>query len=119
MHSVVNEAKERDKAGVTPGSDTWRPNLEPRTAVRARTIPVLRKAKKEYEQKLAEVSIVGYNSKHDADCRMQMERENRELQAQILKNTREIKANEKTRDQMLSNLDEVWSCGLTRDSYGC
>ena len=55
MHAVVIEAKEREKAGQLPGPDTWRPNLEPRTAVRARTIPLLRNAKAELEERLAAV----------------------------------------------------------------
>ena len=49
------EAQERQKAGIEPGADTWRADLEPRAAVRARTIPVLREEKARAEAKLAEV----------------------------------------------------------------
>ena len=62
LHAVVTEAKERqeriergEESG--PGADTWRANLEPRNAVRARTIPILREEKGKLEERLAEVGI--------------------------------------------------------------
>ena len=57
LHAVVMEARERKERGEPPGPDAWRPNLESRNAVRARTIPVLREEKAKLEERLAEVSI--------------------------------------------------------------
>lgn len=58
LHAVVTEARDRQAAGETPGSDTWRAELAPRNAVRARTIPILRQEKAALEAKLAEVRSV-------------------------------------------------------------
>ena len=55
LHAVVTEARERKQRGEPPGPDTWRPNLEPRNAVRARTIPILREEKATLEERLAQV----------------------------------------------------------------
>ena len=40
LHKCVLEAKECQKNGIVP-KDAWKPDLAPRTAVRARTVPVL------------------------------------------------------------------------------
>ncbi|KIJ65118.1 hypothetical protein HYDPIDRAFT_111015 [Hydnomerulius pinastri MD-312] len=41
LHAVVTEARARRQRGETNAKDLWRENLEPRTAVRARTVPAL------------------------------------------------------------------------------
>lgn len=55
---MVTEARERQKAGVQPGPDTWRVDLDPRTAARARTIPILKNEREELKKRLAEVSHI-------------------------------------------------------------
>ncbi|KAI5124238.1 hypothetical protein M0805_005087 [Coniferiporia weirii] len=95
MHAVVTEARERQKAGQAPGPDAWRANLEPRTAVRARTVPLLRQEKAALEAQLAE-----------------LEAENLGLQAQMMENVNAMKANEAEESRRLDLLDELeakWS----------
>ena len=58
LHAVVTEARERQKAGVLPGPDTWRPEIDPRTAARAKTIPILQNERDELKKRLAEVRRV-------------------------------------------------------------
>ena len=55
MHAVVTEARARRQAGEPPGPDTWRADLDPRSAARARTIPVLKNERDELKARLAEV----------------------------------------------------------------
>ncbi len=53
LHECVLRAREEKKAGSVP-PDAWKPNLDPRIAVRARTIPMLdrelERLQQEYEQ---------------------------------------------------------------------
>ncbi|KAL5492211.1 hypothetical protein ACEPAI_3658 [Sanghuangporus weigelae] len=95
LHAVVTEARERQQRGELPGPDTWRPNLEPRNAVRARTIPILREEKAKLEERLA-----------------QLEKENLELQSQMWEEYRAMKENdveEARRLDALWELEQKWS----------
>ena len=56
MHAVVTEARTRRHAGEAPGPDTWKADLNPRSAVRARTIPVLEGERDELRARLAQAS---------------------------------------------------------------
>lgn len=41
LHRVVTDARARKQRGEMQAKDIWKEDLEPRAAVRARTIPVL------------------------------------------------------------------------------
>ncbi|KAF8127367.1 hypothetical protein EV363DRAFT_1172318 [Boletus edulis] len=41
LHRVVTDARARKECGETEGKDIWKKDLEPRAAVRARTVPIL------------------------------------------------------------------------------
>ncbi|KAJ8482617.1 hypothetical protein ONZ51_g5237 [Trametes cubensis] len=68
LHAVVTAARARKQAGYD-GKDVWREDLQPRAAVRARTIPLL---EKERDRLRAELS--------------QLTEENLELQSQMQRN---------------------------------
>ena len=57
LHAVVTEARERQSAGEVPGPDTWKSDLEPRAATRARTIPIFKDERDRLKVKLEEVRI--------------------------------------------------------------
>lgn len=57
LHAVVTEARARKQTGYS-GSDVWRDDLQPRAAVRARTIPLLQQERDRLKAQLAEVSAV-------------------------------------------------------------
>ncbi|KAH8111086.1 hypothetical protein DFH11DRAFT_1513636 [Phellopilus nigrolimitatus] len=95
MHKVVTEARERQKAGLPPGPDTWKANLEPRAAARARTVPILRQEKDVLEAQL-----------------VKLEKENLNLQNQIMENVHTMKeadAEEVRRLDLLDELEAKWS----------
>lgn len=54
LHKCVLDAKEAQKNGVEP-VDAWRSDLPPRTAVRARTVPVLMEERDRMKAELEEV----------------------------------------------------------------
>ena len=61
----MTEARARRKRGQTvsaasgdTGADTWRANLQPRAAVRARTIPALERERDSLRARLAEVRFL-------------------------------------------------------------
>jgi hypothetical protein len=55
LHGVVTEARARRQRGETPGADRWREDLQPREAVRARTIPTLVRERDLLSARLAQV----------------------------------------------------------------
>lgn len=62
LHQVVTEARARRQRGETAspagsdtGADIWRADLQPRAAVRARTIPTLERERDSLRVRLAEV----------------------------------------------------------------
>ena len=59
LHHVVTEARARrqrdESAGGSAGADNWRPDLHPRAAARARTIPALERERDLLRARLAEV----------------------------------------------------------------
>ena len=55
LHRVVTEARARRQRGETPGADRWRADVQPRAAVRARTIPALERERDLLRARLAEV----------------------------------------------------------------
>lgn len=56
----MTEAKERKKAGIEPGADTWREDLDTRSAICARTVPVLEQEAKILRESLAAVSLQAF-----------------------------------------------------------
>lgn len=60
LHQVVTEARERRQRGESSGAgagaeDLWRADLQPRTAVRARTVPALERERDALRARLADV----------------------------------------------------------------
>ena len=60
LHQVVTEARERRQRGETSGAgagaeDLWRADLQPRAAVRARTVPALERERDALRARLADV----------------------------------------------------------------
>ena len=55
LHAVVTAARARKQAGYD-GKDVWREDLQPRAAVRARTIPLLEQERERLRAELAQVS---------------------------------------------------------------
>ncbi|KAI0782661.1 hypothetical protein C8Q75DRAFT_499475 [Abortiporus biennis] len=94
LHAVVTEARARKQTNYE-GKDIWRPDLEPKAAVRARTIPVLEKERDRLKQQLAELDT-----------------KNLELQARIQDNVKsQANADEET-TKILDALEEAlakWS----------
>ncbi|ETW79332.1 hypothetical protein HETIRDRAFT_324225 [Heterobasidion irregulare TC 32-1] len=90
MHAVVTEARARKQSGEAR-KDAWRPDLEPRAAVRAWTIPLLQQERDRLRAQLA-----------------QLEDENMRLQSKMQEN---VKARQVANDQiteMLTLLNEVY-----------
>jgi len=86
LHAVVTEAKAR-KQQPEPyqGHDLWMENLQPRAAVRARTIPLLEKERDRLKETLAE-----------------LEQNNLQLQAEMQAN---VKAREEADAEVVAILD--------------
>jgi hypothetical protein len=55
LHRVVTEARARRQRGEMPGADRWRADVQPRAAVRARTVPALERERDLLRARLAEV----------------------------------------------------------------
>ena len=54
LHAVVTAARARKQAGYD-GKDVWRDDLQPRAAVRARTVPLLEQERDRLRAELAQV----------------------------------------------------------------
>ncbi|KAG6832664.1 hypothetical protein H0H87_000846 [Tephrocybe sp. NHM501043] len=90
LHRVINEAKER-KTKDEVGKDVWRENLEPRAAVSARTVPIM------------ELEV-----KRLRDALVEIQEENRVLQAQMEANVQATENAKKSTEQLLDKLDMVY-----------
>ncbi|KAJ3755572.1 hypothetical protein F5878DRAFT_620270 [Lentinula raphanica] len=71
LHALVTEAKERKKAGAPPGKDTWRENLDARSAMAARTVPVLEQEAKRLRETLA--SLKDSNTQLETEIKANVE----------------------------------------------
>ncbi|KIM83167.1 hypothetical protein PILCRDRAFT_819948 [Piloderma croceum F 1598] len=102
LHAVVTEARTRKQQyilqqqqqavkDVEVGKDVWRKDLHPRTAARARTVPLLEKEAGRLRATLEE-----------------MENQNINLQSQIQKNVKERKETDDKTTELLDILDEVY-----------
>ena len=88
LHGVVTEARARRQRGETPGADRWREDLQPREAVRARTIPTLVRERDMLRARLAQVrcSLKKLLQIFLNILVVQMEQENMELCGQVQEN---------------------------------
>ncbi|KAI0316185.1 hypothetical protein OF83DRAFT_1173143 [Amylostereum chailletii] len=91
MHAVVTEARARHQSGEVR-ADVWREDLDPRTAVRARTIPVLESEADRLRAQLAS-----------------MEEENMRLQTEIETNVKEKEEAEEKIKAIFAFLDDVYA----------
>ncbi|KAJ3745761.1 hypothetical protein DFH05DRAFT_1396489 [Lentinula detonsa] len=71
LHSIVTEAKERKKSGVAPGNDVWSEDLDARSAISARTVPVLEQEAKRLRESLS--LLEASNSHIEAEIRVNVE----------------------------------------------
>ena len=55
LHQVINDGKARKEQGNV-GNDVWQENLEPRSAIAARTVPVLKREAERLKELIAEVN---------------------------------------------------------------
>lgn len=58
LHGVVTDARARKQRGETGGKDIWREDLDPHTAVRARTVPVLEAEVEKLKETLQGASLL-------------------------------------------------------------
>ncbi|KAH9479484.1 hypothetical protein JR316_0008078 [Psilocybe cubensis] len=86
LHKVVIEAKDRKEKGDL-GKDIWKEDLDPRVAVCARTVPVLKSEAARLRKLIAEI-----------------EEENRELEAELQE---KVKATDDANEQVLKTLDKL------------
>ncbi|KAI0794209.1 hypothetical protein C8Q74DRAFT_1247337 [Fomes fomentarius] len=89
LHAVVTAARARKQAGYD-GKDVWREDLQPRAAVRARTIPLL---EQERDRLQAELS--------------QLTQENLELQSEMQQNVHTKEEADRDAARLLDVLDKA------------
>ncbi|KAI6010785.1 hypothetical protein F5J12DRAFT_821710 [Pisolithus orientalis] len=90
LHAVVTEARARKQRGEVDRKDLWKEDLDPRAAVRARTVPVLqaeRERLKETLHKLEEENIALYE---ETMKYAQSDREAKERIRELLKHADEV-----------------------------
>ncbi|KAF8487083.1 hypothetical protein DFH94DRAFT_13594 [Russula ochroleuca] len=96
LHQVVTEARARRQRGETgdsgTGVDSWRADLQPRAAVRARTIPALERERDSLRARLAE-----------------MERENMELYEEVRENVAAQDRAEVKTAEIFAFFDEIYA----------
>ncbi|KAI0629661.1 hypothetical protein C8Q77DRAFT_1065302 [Trametes polyzona] len=94
LHAVVTAARARKQTGYD-GKDVWREDLQPRAAVRARTVPMLEKERAHLRAQLT-----------------QLTEENLQLQSQMEHNVREKEEADAEALKLLDTLDRAlahWS----------
>ncbi|KAI0741727.1 hypothetical protein C8Q80DRAFT_1195822 [Daedaleopsis nitida] len=89
LHAVVTAARARKEAGYD-GKDVWKDDLQPRAAVRARTIPLLEEERNRLRAELA-----------------QLNQENSGLQSEIQRNVRAKEEADKDAARLLDLLDKA------------
>ncbi|KAF8433250.1 hypothetical protein L210DRAFT_3486403 [Boletus edulis BED1] len=92
LHRVVTDARARKECGETEGKDIWKKDLEPRAAVRARTVPIL---ESEVEKLRATLQ----------SC----EEENQAMFEQMKSNVRRREEADTKTTEMLKTLDDIHS----------
>lgn len=109
LHAVVTAARARKEAGYD-GKDVWRDDLQPRAAVRARTIPLLEEERNRLHAELAQVV---FELPTRCSCviltvaRIKLTQENSELQSEIQRNVQTKEEADKDAARLLDVLDKV------------
>ncbi|KII87251.1 hypothetical protein PLICRDRAFT_42888 [Plicaturopsis crispa FD-325 SS-3] len=91
LHAVVTEARERRRRAEHGSKDVWRETLQPREAIRARTVPLLISERDKLRAWLKE-----------------LEEENRGLQAQVVANVRSREGVDAKADVLLGIIDDAY-----------
>ena len=109
LHGVVTEARARRQRGETPGADRWREDLQPREAVRARTIPTLVRERDVLSARLAQVRRPPKKEKTCGFYNLiaQMEKENMELYGQVQENVAAQDRTDAKTAEIFAFFDEV------------
>ncbi|KAI0704083.1 hypothetical protein C8Q76DRAFT_753601 [Earliella scabrosa] len=89
LHAVVTAARARKQAGYD-GKDVWRDDLQPRAAVRARTVPLLEQERDRLRAELA-----------------QLTQENTELQSEMQRNVQAKEEADREAARLLDVLDKT------------
>lgn len=106
LHAVVTEAKNRKQRGEVDRPDLWKGDLDPRAAVRARTIPTLQAEAERLREALKKACMSPHRGLW-AHTGRQIEEENVELFEGTQKNVeKEREAAEKTQE-LTKLVDEV------------
>ncbi|KAF9244651.1 hypothetical protein BU15DRAFT_41902 [Melanogaster broomeanus] len=85
LHAVVTEARARKQRGETDGKDIWREDLEPRAAVRARTVPRLESEVERLKATLKNIEEENVALFEQTKTNVQRQREADEKTAELLK----------------------------------
>ena len=107
LHGVVTEARARRQRGETPGADRWREDLQPREAMRARTIPTLERERDLLRARLAQVRRPKKTCRQRFTLIAQMEKENMELYDQVQENVAAQERTDAKTAEMFAFFDEV------------
>ncbi|KAA1475502.1 hypothetical protein DENSPDRAFT_866962 [Dentipellis sp. KUC8613] len=91
LHEAVTEARARKRRGET-GKDVWREDLDPRSAVRARVVPVLEAERDRLKDQLTK-----------------MRNQNAELRKTVQAHARERKEMDEKTAEILNFIDEVYA----------
>ncbi|KAG9309576.1 hypothetical protein JVU11DRAFT_10557 [Chiua virens] len=90
LHHVVTDARGRKQRDETEGKDIWKVDLEPRAAVRARTVPVL-------EAEVERLKETATNEENQASFE------------QLKANVRRQQEADAESAELLKNFDEIYS----------
>ncbi|KAH0836345.1 hypothetical protein J3R83DRAFT_7898 [Lanmaoa asiatica] len=96
LHGVVTDARSRIQRGETEAKDIWKEDLEPRAAVRARTVPVLESDVEKLKATLQSASL-------------SLEEENQALFEQMKSNVQRQREAEAKTAELLKIFDDVYS----------
>ncbi|CAE6436667.1 unnamed protein product, partial [Rhizoctonia solani] len=100
LDEAIIEAKKRQAEGDNAShKDEWKPDIDPRTAVRARVMPILEKEQAELQKELDE-----------------LEEQNRKYIARIQRNRAEYRAIDQEIKSRLSRIDQVYKILNTMDN---
>ncbi|KAG6374645.1 hypothetical protein JVT61DRAFT_4010 [Boletus reticuloceps] len=92
LHRVVTDARARKEGGETEGKNIWKKDLEPRAAIRARTVPIL-----ESEVEKLRATLQNF------------EEENQAMFEQMKSNVRRREEADTKTTEMLKTLDDIHS----------
>ncbi|CAE6417680.1 hypothetical protein RSOLAG1IB_04577 [Rhizoctonia solani AG-1 IB] len=99
LDEAIVEAKKRQVEGENNHKDEWKPDIDPRTAVRARVMPVLEKEQAELQKELSE-----------------LEEQNRKYIARIQRNRAEYRAIDQEIKSRLNRVEQIYKIINSMDS---